>query len=83
MAQGNIIVDICSDSDPQALKTLVASSKAYWTSTQKGFKLISDDGGSDYLRVYKSQLSETDYQQGSTVYHSDGDVILIYEKIVG
>lgn len=80
MPFGDIIVDICQEADPAKLTQLVAASKKYWTSDQKGYKLISDDKGKDFIRSYESKISSGRYEQGSTKYLASGQVILIYQR---
>lgn len=81
MANGMIAIDICTNSVADILVKQISASKAYWTS--KGYKLISDDGGVDFWRVVQSKLSDGNYQTGSDVAVPQGDVVLVYERIIG
>ena len=80
MAIGDIVVDVCNDSDPDNLELLVAASKAYWTSPVKGYTLISDDVGRDFVRVFASKIENGAYQQGEPDPVRSGDVILVYQR---
>jgi hypothetical protein len=80
MANGDLVVDICKHVDAAALKALVEASQAYWTSPSKGYQLISDDVGKDFVRAFESAITNGAYDQGTTKYLADGEVILVYQR---
>lgn len=82
MAGGLVVVEICNSDDAEKLKELVAASIAYWTSDQKGFKLISDRTGSDFLVVNEgASISANVYKPGATTFAQQGEVALVFERV--
>lgn len=79
MAIGDFVVDVCSQSDPDKLSAHVEASKAYWTGPTKGYKLISDDIGHDYLRVFTSTIDQGKYATGLPKTWS-AEVVLVYHR---
>ena len=78
---GLLVVDICNHDDAEKLKELVAASVAYWTSEQKGFKLISDRVGSDFLVVNEgSAIKDNVFKPGPTTFAQQGSVALVFER---
>lgn len=80
MAVGDFVVDICRQDDPDKLAAHVAASKTYWTGPTKGYKLLSDEIGLDYLRVFISTTEGEKYSTGLPTKNWSGDVILVYER---
>ena len=80
MALGDFVVDVCRESDPDKLAAHVAASKAYWTGSTKGYKLLSDEVGLDFLRVFSSKVEDGKYATGLPTNTFSGEVILVYER---
>lgn len=80
MAYGDLVIDVCRQNDAAKLAQLVEASKTYWTSHEKGYKLISDEVGKDFVRSFESAISDGAYNEGGTKYLANGDVVLVYQR---
>jgi hypothetical protein len=78
MIKGDIVVDICRENNALKLGQLVAASQAYWSS--KGYTLISNAQGKDFVRIFASNIDSGSYDEGASILTKDGDVILVYEQ---
>lgn len=81
MASGDYVVDVCKQADPTKLAELVGASKTYWTGPSKGYRLLSDEQGGDFLRAFESKIENGMYITGDHKFASSGEVVLIYEKV--
>ena len=71
-----IVCDVIKSTATVDKSTLVEASKAYWTG--KGYTLVSDESGPDYLTIHESKMRSDKYDPGNPkAYH--GDVILVYQ----
>lgn len=84
MTGGDIVIDLCSGENKEKLKEKIRASKAFWTSKQNGYSLISDEEGPDMLIVNKSfEIVDNKYIEAPADYAIAGSVILVYQRVGG